>query len=307
MVGDLMRRKRKLLIAVLAVLAGLLVANTLVTNAEVKPARAEDGRLLRLPGGDLHVVERGPRKGPPLVLLHGYTASVRWWERVMAPLSRSHRVVALDLLGHGASEKPRDGYSIPAQARVVAQALERLDVRDATVVGHSMGANVAIALAEEDRGAVDRIVMLDGGGRRKYSNDSALARLARAPVIGQLLRRLTTKGAAKRGIAIGFAKDFEVPDRLAEDLGRMTFSSFKQAREASFDYAKESPPDVRAAALRLPLLVAFGNGDRLTSPRAIREYRDVSRARTTLIRGSGHSPQVEKPRDTARLILRFAR
>ena len=81
-----MQRKRKLLIGVLVVLIGLLVANTLVTNAEVKPARAEDGRLLRLPGGNLHVVERGPRKGPPLVLIHGYTASVRWWERVMAPL-----------------------------------------------------------------------------------------------------------------------------------------------------------------------------------------------------------------------------
>ena len=62
-----------------------------------------------------------------------------WWDGMVPLLERNHRVIAVDLLGHGGSEKPGSGYTPPNQAQVVAEALERLDVSDATVVGHSLG------------------------------------------------------------------------------------------------------------------------------------------------------------------------
>jgi pimeloyl-ACP methyl ester carboxylesterase len=84
------------------------------------------------------------------VLLHGFDASLRWWQPSVSALARSHRVVRIDLLGHGGSAKPRDGYSMSEQARLVDGVMRILGVRRAIVAGHSMGAAVAIALAESD-------------------------------------------------------------------------------------------------------------------------------------------------------------
>ena len=61
--------------------------------------------------------EDGPADAPAVVLLHGFACSIRWWDRMVAALARDHRVIRFDLLGHGGSEKPKDGYSMENQAR----------------------------------------------------------------------------------------------------------------------------------------------------------------------------------------------
>jgi pimeloyl-ACP methyl ester carboxylesterase len=80
---------------------------------------------------------------------------------MMPLLDRTHRVIAVDMLGFGGSEKPGSGYSIEDQAIVIAQALVRLGVRHATVVGHSLGGTVATALAERASALVDRLAIVD--------------------------------------------------------------------------------------------------------------------------------------------------
>lgn len=161
-VAGLMRgawtRRRNLTAAVLAAVA-VVVAVVLVAGlsgaGDTEAARpGAGGQVLRLPGGDLYVTQTGPpahdgeartrgrvpaRGADALVLIHGYTGSTRWWSRVMPALARERRTIAVDLLGHGRSEKPRDGYSMENQARLVLAALRRLGVRRAVVVGHSMG------------------------------------------------------------------------------------------------------------------------------------------------------------------------
>ena len=64
----------------------------------------------------MQVVDRGPRDGAPIVLLHCFTCAIDWWDRMMPMLEREHRVIAIDLLGFGGSEKPGSGYSMVDQA-----------------------------------------------------------------------------------------------------------------------------------------------------------------------------------------------
>jgi pimeloyl-ACP methyl ester carboxylesterase len=158
-----MRRGWKIALAVLAALLVLIAINAVVTSKETKSAEVTEpgGRILELNGGAMQVVERGPSRGSPIVLIHCYSCAINWWDGMMPLLSREHRVVAVDLLGHGGSEKPDSGYSIPDQADLIAEALSRLDVRDATVVGHSLGGPVAVALAEQSPRLVDRLVLID--------------------------------------------------------------------------------------------------------------------------------------------------
>ena len=146
---------RRPLLALLAVLVVLLAVNTVVTDRDTEPAKADVGRVIDLPGGDLQVREDGPRDAPNVVLLHGFACSIGWWDGMIPLLARNHHVITFDLLGHGGSEKPREGYGMKDQARRVSAALDRLGVRRAAIVGHSMGGAVGTALVELRRPLVD--------------------------------------------------------------------------------------------------------------------------------------------------------
>jgi pimeloyl-ACP methyl ester carboxylesterase len=303
-----MGRGWKIAIGVLAVLVVLIGVNALVTGAETRPAETTlpDGRIVSLPGGDLQVVEHGPRDGPPIVLLHCFTCAIDWWDGMIPRLQRGHRIVALDLLGHGGSEKPGSGYTIENQANLVAQALSRLGVRDAEVVGHSLGGPVAVALAEQSPGLVDRLVIIDSRSSADDEGDlGLLAGLAFTPVIGEALWRIKPDFAVRQGLEVAFAPGFDVPDAFVEDVKRMTFSAYDES--AHDDYTDESSLAERVAAVGKPLLAIMGAEEQIIDdPRAaLAAYAAVPGARVELIRGAGHSPNVERPAKTAALVLAF--
>ena len=303
-----MGRKRKIALGLVLAFAVLLGLNALVTGAETKSAEVTEpgGRVLGLRGGALQVVDRGPRDAPPIVLLHCFTCAIDWWDRMMPLLEREHRVVALDLLGHGGSEKPESGYSVENQADLVAEALGRLGVRDATVVGHSLGGAVSVALAERSPQLVSRVVIVDttAGGEGHLG---LLAKLTSTPVLGEALWRIKTDFATRKGLEVAFAPGFSVPDAFVEDLGRMTFSAYASAD--SSDYSKERSLGTRVRAAGKPLLVIMGAEEQvIDDPRAMlaRYERDAPGTVTKLILGAGHSPNVEKPEETAAAVLEFA-
>ncbi|MDQ6627914.1 MAG: alpha/beta hydrolase, partial [Pseudomonadota bacterium] len=148
--------------------AAVAVAAATATWVERRSRRAEReqppaGRLLSVDGVRLHVVERG--EGPPVVLIHGNMVSQRDFEAsgLIEHLARNHRVIAFDRPGFGHSSRPRDRLWTPAaQAELLHAALAQLGVGPAAVVGHSMGAMVALALALDHPEQVRRLVLLGG-------------------------------------------------------------------------------------------------------------------------------------------------
>jgi non-heme chloroperoxidase len=91
-------------------------------------------------GTEFAYVEAG--EGPPIVLLHGWSSSLRWWSRNIEALAESHRVLALDFRGHGSSEKTASGHTMPAYARDVRDFVDGMDAEGALLVGWSMGSIV---------------------------------------------------------------------------------------------------------------------------------------------------------------------
>ena len=105
----------------------------------------EPARTIQLHGQPISYVEMG--SGPVLMLVHGITSSSRTWGAVLRLLAQRHTVIAPDLLGHGASGKPRGDYSLGAHASSLRDLLLALGHERATVVGHSLGGGIAMQFA----------------------------------------------------------------------------------------------------------------------------------------------------------------
>jgi pimeloyl-ACP methyl ester carboxylesterase len=306
--GRFPRAARVGAVAIPLIIVALIAVNTWSVERETEEASAEIGGLLDLPGGDLHVREDGDPRSPPLVLIHGFAVSMHWWDRVVPILAREHHVIRIDLLGHGGSEKPRDGYSMEHQADLVAAALRRLGTRRTPVVGHSMGGLVGTALVERHRELVSRLMTIGTPPDRGYDASSDIGdQLASVPVIGHAGWRLIADRMIRAELEGTFIPEFEVPDQFVEDINRTTFSSFTGSGDAVGEYWDEKPVDERLADEELPLTVVYGKREQVVEPEAADEFRDVPGARIVLLDGVGHSPQVEEPARTARLILAFAR
>ncbi len=117
-------------------------------------------RTVRVSGGEMAWVDVG--EGPPVVLLHGFPTSSFLWRGEIPLLATRMRVLAPDLIGYGASEKPKGAdLSEPAQARYVAEALESWGVDRFAVVGHDVGGAVAQLLALDGRFEVPALVLID--------------------------------------------------------------------------------------------------------------------------------------------------
>jgi pimeloyl-ACP methyl ester carboxylesterase len=305
-----MGRGWKILIGVVAALAVLIGVNVLVTDGETKSAETTvpGGRIVSLPAGDVQVVERGPRTASPIVLVHCFTCSIDWWDGMIPLLAREHRVIAMDLLGHGGSEKPTSGYSISAQADLVSAVLGRLGVRDAEVVGHSLGGPVSIALAEQSPELVNRLVIIDSIPDTSYGDVGFIGELPFKPVIGQTLWRIKPDFSIKDGLKVAFAPGFPVPDAFVEDVKRMTYSSYSGSHDGFDEYTSEEALPERVSAIGKPALAIMGAEEQIANDpeAALAAYRAADPdTQTKLISGAGHSPNVEKPAQTAALVLAF--
>lgn len=247
----------------------------------------------------LHYRDAG--RGAPLLLLHGLGSSGQIWDGIIPELARSHRVVAPDLRGHGASAKPRGGYSVRLLADDVVALLDHLGVEAAAVCGLSMGGTIAQTLAVEHPARVRALVLEDTWGYPTAAFATALgARI-------QAIREHGLAHYAETAIPQVFSERFRAANPRALDEYR--------ARNAQLD--PEAIQSVmrgliafdlrgRLATIRVPTLVVLGSEDRLT-PRAHAEYlcRVIPGSRLEIVDGAGHIPHLEAPDVFTRLLLGF--
>jgi pimeloyl-ACP methyl ester carboxylesterase len=304
-------RRAKIGIAAAVAILVLLGVNALLVGGETEEAEATtpEGTVVDTRSGNVQVVERGPLGSPPIVLLHCFSCASDWWDGVTPRLARDHRVIAIDLLGHGGSEKPDSGYTIEHQAETVARVLWARRVHDATVIGHSLGGSVAVGLAERSPDLVDRVAIIDMPPDNSYGDLGFIAGLAFQPVLGEALWRIKPDFSVRDGLEVAFAPGFDVPDAFVEDVKRLTYSAYDESPSGNEDYLDEESLDKRARATGKPLLVLMGAEEQIVDDpqRALDQYHaTVPGAKTFLVPGAGHSPNVEKPAETARLILAFA-
>jgi pimeloyl-ACP methyl ester carboxylesterase len=299
------KRRTRLVLALAVVVAALgLVANTVWVDSHTRAAAPRDGGTIIDTGIEpANVKVEG--QGSPILLLHGYGGAIDWWDDIAPSLAKHHRVIRLDLIGHGGTAAPATGYEITRQAGVVSAVLDRLGVRRVTVVGHSMGGWIGTALASMHGDRVAGLVLIDS----PPTVDLRLGLMTRAhvaPVIGELISHFVTEERFREGLAEAFAPGFAVPEKFVADLEQLPHCVFRQAHVEGFAYCRK-PIQERLAELKPvpPVLSIYGSLDSKISAQDAKLYERVPGARVVTIDGVGHSPQVEAPAKTVQLIEDF--
>ena len=172
---------------VVAALAISAIANR-VAAKRAERNNPPKGRFVEVDGARLHYLDQGADE--PLVLLHGNGTMIQDFETsgLIKLASENHRVIAFDRPGFGHSSRPRTTIWTPeAQADLIHQALNRIGIKQAKVVGHSWGASVALALALRHPDAVSGLALVSGYYYPTARTDFVLMSGPSVPFLGDIL------------------------------------------------------------------------------------------------------------------------
>lgn len=244
----------------------------------------------------------------PLLFIHGLVGDFTHFEHV-APhfASAGHRVAGLDLPGCGISHKPLSRHSIDSYARLVLDWMDHLGLRRATLVGHSAGGMVSAraALLAPDR--VERLVLLSSAGLRRYSKP--LQWIARAIMRPRLLHLSLERLAMPMLDQVFVERNPRTAKFIADSLNRPVYPTLPEMAKVFHDLA----PDLvgseildRASKLSMPVLVLWGDSDRLIHADGIAELAScLPRATFKSLSRCGHMPMIERPADVVEALRAF--
>ena len=256
----------------------------------------------------LHVTVSGD--GPPLVLLHGFTGSAESWSALRPRLAAGHRVLAVDLPGHGHSSSPGDParYALARFADDLATVLDVLEVPHAAILGYSLGARAALAFAARHPARVEALALVsaspgiadDTTRAERAAADAALAADLERDGIGPFVDRWEALPLWESQRALAS----EVRDALrTQRLGGNPRGLANSLRGAGQGAALALTDALQVIAAPV-LLVAGGLDARyVTIGRSLE--RALPLARLVVVEGAGHAVQLERPGELLRLVLDF--
>jgi pimeloyl-ACP methyl ester carboxylesterase len=287
----------------------VLAAGTSVDGYAARIERHSDDDGFGLRFRTIHGYRRAYRtagSGPALLLVHGISDDSSSWLPVMPALAEHFTVVAPDLLGHGASDKPRADYSVAAFSNGMRDLLDVLDVDSATVVGHSLGGGVAAQLAYQYPERVDRLVLVSTGGVGREV--SPVLRMAAAPLaeLGMwplrlpgttLVARTALRGLRAVGSDLGLdAEDVSrVLDGLPDAASR---GAFIRTLRAVVDWRGQLVTMLDRAYLAedMPVLIIWGDRDGIIPvEHAHLAHAAMPGSRLSVVAGAAHFPHHADP------------
>ena len=237
--------------------------------------------FVRVGAHRIHYFDSGG-DGPPLVMVHGVASRAADAAPLYRALSRTHRIYALDLLGYGQSDRPRDSdYSVRTQAAIVRGFMDAVGIAQADLIGVSMGGWIALTVAAEQPQRVRRLVLVSSAG---VGFETTLHASSFSP------RNLDELRAS-----IALQTDRRVPAFILRDLLRRSREkAWVVRRSMSSMLARRDLLDGRLQRVRMPVLLVWGTRDRIVPISvAAALQREVPHARLVRLEGCGHLAVVE--------------
>ena len=255
-------------------------------------------------GMTLAYIDTGDPKGSPVVLIHGFTDNARDWAPLLPYLSGQHRIILVDIRGHGRSDKPECCYTRLDFAYDIKLLLDALHIERADIVGHSLGSIITQTLAEYWPERVRRVVLISSSGGPRPGEQPKKPAFDFAGEIAKLKEPLDPDSP----FMIAW---WSSPKPVDEDFIR------RQRRDAAAIPLRVwlavldqglAMGDLRRTLPRLkaPALLIWGSEDPLVTDESRATLRDaLPAAQVKVFEGLGHNPFWEEPQAVAQVINRF--
>ena len=272
------------------------VATYVVPAGEAADDPVDSGyRFIEVDGLRVRYARKGDGAGAVL-FLHGFGGDLDNWLFNLDALAERHTVIALDLPGHGQSDRRLPGTTLADLARFVARFLDAMEIRSAHLVGHSMGGAIAAQLALDHSARVESVALIGSAGlgdeiHTGYTEGFVAAQSRRdlKPVVEQLF---ANPGLVSRQMLDDLLK-YQRLDGIGELLTELGRSLFRDGRQAE-------QPGRRLAETGKRVLVVWGAEDHVIP--AQHASHAPAGAIVTVLDGAGHMVQMEKAREVNRLL-----
>jgi 4,5:9,10-diseco-3-hydroxy-5,9,17-trioxoandrosta-1(10),2-diene-4-oate hydrolase len=265
----------------------------------------------------------GGRSGSPVLLLHGIGAFSETWLMNFDALSRTHRVFALDLPGHGLSDRPPHPYTIEYFTQFIDAFVTSCRLDRVHLVGNSFGGGIALRYASVFPQKTNKLVLVANPG---FSRELSLPlRLVGIPIIGKILLRSRRNEESRRNRSMAILKgmlhdtdsvDLILKEILIDMYSRMgaiphggwavhdilrRYTNLSGIKPRFMDEFRRVVQDVQAETL-----IVWGKNDRvIPSEHAVLGKKNMLHAELHTIGKCGHMPQVEHPDEFNRVVLEF--
>ncbi len=274
---------------------------------------------MRLPGESRHITVNGIRvhyveagQGPPVFLLHGLGASLIAWRDNIGPLAERHRVYAVDLPGHGDSEKPHGlSYNLDSMTDFTKSLVNALGHERAALAGSSIGGGLALMTAMHHPEVVSKLIL--SGAAALGREVAPFIRLATIPFLGEFMT-----GGVRDATRVWVRKLFYDKSLAGGDMLRelRRANNLPGAREAGLKIARvyvglwgvrrQYVMTRRLRRLDVPTLIFWGADDEILPVKhALRAAREIPKCDLHVFGSCGHWVQVERADDFNRLSIEF--
>ena len=253
-----------------------------------------------------------------VVLIHGINNCMEDWLLNIAALARNHRVYALDLIGHGRTDKPLSNPYRPTDfARFVKDFMDALQIQSAHLVGHSLGGAVALMVAINYPSTVNRLVLVDSAGIARQV--SVIFKLLSIPGVGEALGTMVFQGALQKRVALqrqSWPDPKIVPDEMIrrkvlaftwQDIRKPYYKALRAScnilgmKKSAYLPIRQGLPN-----LKNPTLVIWGERDGLLPASLAQVLKDnLPDVRVVLFENCKHNPMVTEPQRFNRLVGDF--
>jgi pimeloyl-ACP methyl ester carboxylesterase len=273
--------------------------------------KSEYEKYITVDGMKIRYLVKGA--GSPLLLLHGFGEFLETWDLNLRPLSEHYQVYAMDLPGHGLSDKPEVAYSTFFFTRFVINFMQALGIEHASLIGHSIGGQISLNVVINFPEKVDSLILETSVG---LANDvSPIRRMCSIPVLSGAD---TKESGVEAALEQRMRREFYNPDFVAKEIVDMSYR-FMQTAEAKRVLLSILHHSVTADGLRpevvmvdrlhlikSPTLLIHGAQDAIHPLEMSRNAcRLIPNARFKVIDQCGHYPHIEKAAEFNEAVISF--
>ena len=285
---------------------GVLYSPDIPVSELKKKYSNEFSKFISIDGMDVHYRDEGI--GDAIVLLHGTGASLHTWDIWTEKLKKNYRVIRLDLPAYGLTgPHPENKYSIPEYSSFLDSFANSLGLENFILAGNSLGGAIAWYYASEFPSKVKLLSLLNPGGFSKKTDDSPLVfRLARAPIIKDVLRYVTPRFFIKNTLREVYYDKSKLTDKKIDTYRDMILRENNRESFISRSGTKTKDYTDRLKLISAPTQVLWGNEDAWIPVANAKLFQEsIPNSRVDIMKKTGHIPMEERPIESLELLYLF--